>query len=186
MSFWLFDMSLFSNGIIMSFSTSSIIDFTVDVNTSDWSDVLCWGKWFLVFGFRPDWFIAWSGIWFWFNLWLNFGFMINGRICKLVGHILGIRWGLRGWFARLSWLCLLGRFWGWLIIGGLGLLFGGLGLLSRSSPGNWLHTAAEKKVIHVLFEIGSFSTCIHALLLVFDGLIIVINSEASSNFGHSS
>lgn len=90
---------------------------------------------------------------------------------------------MSGWFYGLSWLCVLGRF-GWLIVGGFGLLFRGLSFGSGGSSGDGFHTTSKKKVVHIFFEVGSFSTGVKSLFFVLDGLIIIVDSETSANFRH--
>ncbi len=80
-------------------------------------------------------------------------------------------------------MCVLGWF-RWLIVGRFGLLFRGLSFGSGGPSGDRFHTTSKKKVVHIFLEVGSFSTGVKSLLFVLDGLIVIVDSEASTNFRH--
>lgn len=73
---------------------------------------------------------------------------------------------------------------GWLGICGFGLLFRSLGLSGGGFSGDGFHTTTEEKVIHIFFEVVSFSTGIKSLFFVLDGFVIIVDSESSADFRH--
>jgi hypothetical protein len=62
--------------------------------------------------------------------------------------------------------------------------FWSLGFLFGLPSGNGFHTTSKKNVIHIFFEIGSFSVGVQSLLLVFDWFIFFDSETSSCKISH--